>query len=159
MTCCHMLCIYINTLWFYVSGIIEYTEIVFIFLTARNNNKCALGLQCLVMGLSWAGNQHAWAMSPAWSRYTNSTTYPSLRLHNNCIADIRYVFLRVIHRIHLFGNPDWYIKCRGGHRHLQIGRLLDFDLISESPHAPSYQMSVSKVWESVWPEGQEAPHS
>ena len=35
------------------------------------------------------------------------------------------------------------------HRHLQIGRLLDIDLISEPP-PPMY---VSKVWESVWPEG------
>jgi hypothetical protein len=26
---------------------------------------------------------------------------------------------------------------RGGHRHLQIGRMLDIDLISEPPHAPS----------------------
>ncbi len=26
---------------------------------------------------------------------------------------------------------------RGGHRHLQIGRMLDIDLISEHPHAPS----------------------
>ncbi len=70
MTSFHMLCLYINTLWFYVSGIIEYTEIVFIFLTARNNNKCVLGLQCLVLGLSWAGNPHASAMSSAWSPYT-----------------------------------------------------------------------------------------
>ena len=44
---------------------------------------------------------------------------------------------------------------RGGHRHLQIGRMLDIDLISEPPppQAPSPQMYVSKVWESVWPEG------
>jgi hypothetical protein len=48
---------------------------------------------------------------------------------------------------------------RGGHRHLQIGRMLDIDLISEPPHAPSPQMHESKVWESVWPEGQEAFHS
>jgi hypothetical protein len=47
---------------------------------------------------------------------------------------------------------------RGGHRHLQIGRMLDIDLISEPPHAPSPQMYVHKVWESVWPEGQEAIH-
>jgi hypothetical protein len=31
---------------------------------------------------------------------------------------------------------------RGGHRHLQIGRILDIDLISEPPHAPSPQMYV-----------------
>jgi hypothetical protein len=42
-------------------------------------------------------------------------------------------------------------SCRGGHRHLQIGRMLDIDLISEPPPPP--QMYVSKVWESVWPEG------
>ncbi len=66
---------------------------------------------------------------------------------------------------------DWASKCnvmirmlvsrslRGGHRHLQIGRMLDIDLTSESPPAPSPQMYVSKVWESVWPEGQEAIHS
>ncbi len=41
------------------------------------------------------------------------------------------------------------VKSRGGHRHLQIGRMLDIDLISEPPP----QMYVSKVWESVWPEG------
>jgi hypothetical protein len=44
-----------------------------------------------------------------------------------------------------------------GHRHLQIGRMLDIDLLSEPPPPP--QMYVSKVWESVWPEGQEAIHS
>jgi hypothetical protein len=48
---------------------------------------------------------------------------------------------------------------RVGHRHLQIGRMVDIDLISEHPHAPSPQMYVPKVWESVWPEGQEAIHS
>jgi hypothetical protein len=48
---------------------------------------------------------------------------------------------------------------RGGHRHLQIGRMLDIDLISEPPHAPSPQIYVSKVWESVWPEVQDAIHS
>jgi hypothetical protein len=47
---------------------------------------------------------------------------------------------------------------RGGHRYLQTGRMLDIDL-SEPPHAPSPQMYASKVWESVWPEGQEAIHS
>jgi hypothetical protein len=47
---------------------------------------------------------------------------------------------------------------RGGHRHLQIGRMLDIDLISEPP-APPPQMYVYKVWESVWLEGQEAIHS
>jgi hypothetical protein len=48
---------------------------------------------------------------------------------------------------------------RGGHRHLQIGRMLDIDQISEPPHAPSSQMYASKVRESLWPEGQEANHS
>ncbi len=42
---------------------------------------------------------------------------------------------------------------------MQIGRMLDIDLISEPPHAPSPQIYVSKGWESVWPEGQEAIHS
>jgi hypothetical protein len=42
---------------------------------------------------------------------------------------------------------------------LQIGQMLDIDLISEPPHAPSPQMYVPKVWESVWPEGQEAINS
>ncbi len=42
---------------------------------------------------------------------------------------------------------------------MQIGRMLDIDLISEPPHAPSPPMYVSKVWKSVWPEGQEAIHS
>ncbi len=51
------------------------------------------------------------------------------------------------------------LGTRGGHRNLQIGRMLDIDLISEPPHAPSPQMYISKVWESVWPEGQEAIHS
>ncbi len=50
-------------------------------------------------------------------------------------------------------------ESRGGHRHLQIGRMLNIDLISEPPQVPSPQMYVSKVWESVWPEGQEAIHS
>ncbi len=48
---------------------------------------------------------------------------------------------------------------KGGHQHLQIGRMLDIDQISEPPHAPSPQMYVYKVWESVCPEGQEAIHS
>jgi predicted DNA-binding transcriptional regulator YafY len=48
---------------------------------------------------------------------------------------------------------------RGGHRHFQIGRMHNIDLISEPPHAPSPQIYVSKVWESVWQEGQEAIHS
>jgi hypothetical protein len=47
---------------------------------------------------------------------------------------------------------------RGGHRHLQIGRMLDIDQISEPPPPPPRppapsQMYVSKMWESVWPEG------
>ncbi len=54
------------------------------------------------------------------------------------------------------GRKDF---TRGGHQHLQIGRMLDIDLISESPHAPSPQMYVYKVWESVWLEGLEAIHS
>ncbi len=37
--------------------------------------------------------------------------------------------------------------------------MLDIDLISEPSHAPPPQMYVYKVWESVWPEGQEAIHS
>ncbi len=45
------------------------------------------------------------------------------------------------------------IPVRGGHRHLQIGLMLDINLISVPP-APSPQMYVSKVLESVWPEGQ-----
>jgi hypothetical protein len=37
---------------------------------------------------------------------------------------------------------------------LAIGRMLDIDLISEPPPPrPPPQMYVSKVWESVWPEG------
>ncbi len=28
------------------------------------------------------------------------------------------------------------LVCRGGHRHLQIGRMLDIDLISEPPPRP-----------------------
>ncbi len=52
-----------------------------------------------------------------------------------------------------------FVPGRGGHRHMQIGRMLDIDLISEPPHAPSPQIYVSKVRESVWPEGQEAIHS
>ncbi len=39
-------------------------------------------------------------------------------------------------------------KIRGGHRHLQIGRMLDIDP----------QMYVFKVWEFVWPELLEAIH-
>jgi hypothetical protein len=49
----------------------------------------------------------------------------------------------------------WETSTRGGHRHLQIGRMLDIDLKSEPPHAPSPQIYVSKVWESGWPEVQE----
>jgi hypothetical protein len=49
---------------------------------------------------------------------------------------------------------------RGGHRHLQKGRMLDIDLISEPPTPPPPDvLYVSKVWESVWPEGQEASYS
>jgi hypothetical protein len=54
---------------------------------------------------------------------------------------------------------DRWVVGRGGHRNLQIGRMLDINLISEPPHAPSPLIYVSKVWESVWPEGQEAIHS
>ncbi len=50
---------------------------------------------------------------------------------------------------HLFNSA----VPRGGHRHLQIGRMHDIDLISEPPHAPSPQIYVPKVWESVWPVG------
>jgi hypothetical protein len=50
-------------------------------------------------------------------------------------------------------------RTRGGHRHLQIGRMLDIDLISEPPHTPTPQVYVYKVWESVWSEGQKAIHS
>jgi hypothetical protein len=32
------------------------------------------------------------------------------------------------------------VGSRGGHRHLQIGRMLDIYLITEPPHAPSPQM-------------------
>jgi hypothetical protein len=41
------------------------------------------------------------------------------------------------------------MTIRGGHRHLQIGRMLDIDLISEPPHAPSPQMYANKVWEAI----------
>jgi hypothetical protein len=52
------------------------------------------------------------------------------------------------------------VSGRGGHRHLQIGRMLDIDLMSEPPPPPPPpQIYASKVWESVWPEGQEAIHS
>ncbi len=56
----------------------------------------------------------------------------------------------------LFLSSWWreLVKTRGGHRHLQIVRMLDIDLISEPPHAPSPQIYVSKVWESVWPKVQ-----
>jgi hypothetical protein len=39
--------------------------------------------------------------------------------------------------------------------------MLDIDLISEPPPhpPPPHQMYVSNVWESVWPEGQEAIYS
>ncbi len=33
---------------------------------------------------------------------------------------------------------------RGGHRHLQIGQMLDTDLISEPPHAPSPKIMYPK---------------
>jgi hypothetical protein len=44
---------------------------------------------------------------------------------------------------------------------LQIGRMADIVLIfaPPPPPPPPPQMNVSKVWESVWPEGQEAIHS
>ena len=49
---------------------------------------------------------------------------------------------------------NFYVpETRGGHRHLQIGRMHDIDLISEPPHAHSPQIYVPKVWESVWPVG------
>ncbi len=57
------------------------------------------------------------------------------------------------------GGGGWSLISRDGHRHLQIGRMFDIDLISEPPHAPSPQIYASKMWESVWPEGQEAIHS
>jgi hypothetical protein len=31
----------------------------------------------------------------------------------------------------------WYMALSGGHRHLQIGRMLDIDLISEPPPPPT----------------------
>jgi hypothetical protein len=58
-----------------------------------------------------------------------------------------------------FGRRDRHsgtlgiVLYRGGHRHLQIGRMHDIDLISEPPHAHSPQIYVPKVWESVWPVG------
>jgi hypothetical protein len=47
------------------------------------------------------------------------------------------------------------VISRGGHRHLQIGRMLDIDPISEPPP----QMYVSKVCKSVCQKGQEVVHS
>ncbi len=51
--------------------------------------------------------------------------------------------------IELWGDdpvrPPLRPTSRGGHRHLQIGRMHDIDLISEPPHAPSPQIYVSKV--------------
>jgi hypothetical protein len=51
------------------------------------------------------------------------------------------------------------VFARGGHRHLQVGRMLDIDLVSEPPPPRPPPIYVSKVWESVWPEGQEEIHS
>jgi hypothetical protein len=44
------------------------------------------------------------------------------------------------------GCPDGvlYLKSRGGHRHLQTGRMLDIDLISEPPHAPPPRCMFTK---------------
>ncbi len=50
-------------------------------------------------------------------------------------------------------NNTHLITYRGGHRHFQIGRMPAIDLISKPPPTPPPQMYVSKVWESVWPEG------
>jgi hypothetical protein len=75
-------------------------------------------------------------------------------------TDISVVFLAgLFERWGIVGGGGWRGERgspRGGHRHLQIGRMLDIDLISEPPLPDVY---VSKVWESVWPEGQEAIHS
>ncbi len=49
------------------------------------------------------------------------------------------------------GDCPTFLDIRGGHRHLQIGRMHDMALISEPPHAPYPQIYVPKVWESVWP--------
>ncbi len=88
--------------------------------------------------------------------YANSTTQrcPKETIKNFLIEDFFHLPLVSL-------TPVATLNCeyRGGHRHLQIGRMLDIDLISEPPHSPSPQMYVSKVWESVWPEGQEAIHS
>ncbi len=70
------------------------------------------------------------------------------------ISDIHIKVLNNYLGVYIFSD----LLCRGGHRHLQIGRMLDIDLISELPPPPP-QMYVPKVWETVWPEGQEAIHS
>jgi hypothetical protein len=49
-----------------------------------------------------------------------------------------------VHNYH-FNQADIRTKSRGGHQHLQIGRMLHIDLISETPQAPSPQMYVPKV--------------
>ncbi len=96
--------------------------------------------------------------------------YASLRWLNN-VNCLFMSFLLITSGVQFcIDKEDWLAACislrvdgavlrRGGHRHLQIGRMLDIDLLSEPPHAPSPRMYVSKVWESVWPEGQEAIHS
>jgi hypothetical protein len=66
-----------------------------------------------------------------------------------------FAFLATLHPTELRCT----LLSRGGHRHLQIGRMLDIDLIPEPPPPPPPQMYVSKVWEPVWLEGQEAIHS
>ncbi len=50
------------------------------------------------------------------------------------------------------------ICTSGGHQNLQIGRMLDIDLISEPPPAPHPHMYVSKVWDLCGQKGQEANH-
>jgi hypothetical protein len=43
-------------------------------------------------------------------------------------------------------------KGRGGHRHLQIGRMLDIDLISELP-PPAHPRCMYPKCGNLWPEG------
>jgi hypothetical protein len=78
-----------------------------------------------------------WALKPPSWALVHKTTY----------APMIYTALFIMFWMHAYPllgevGGGW---ARGGHRHLLIGRMLDIDLISEPPHAPSPQMYESKV--------------
>ena len=64
-------------------------------------------------------------------------------------------FRNFLRKITIFPNFDQWSEILS----MSDGRPLSQGVCPSLPHAPSPQMHVSKVWESLWPEGQEAIHS